>query len=134
MRLGRALDYRKVIDDFVGKHRDLRHLDLTDIDWDAISLVAGWLKDFRTATTLMSTTKCPVLSYTRTIFRGLQEDLRLAIHDLPLSTPSALRSGLIEAHRKLSDYYHKSDESPYYTWAARTCLSLSWFPVLTFFL
>ncbi|KAJ7679942.1 hypothetical protein B0H17DRAFT_1206233 [Mycena rosella] len=29
----RALDYRKIINDFVfvGKHRDLRHLDLTDI-------------------------------------------------------------------------------------------------------
>jgi hypothetical protein len=92
MRLGRALDYLKVIDDFVGKHRDLRHLDLTDIDWDAISLVAGWLKDFRTATTLMSTTKRPVLSYTHTIFRGLQEDLRLAIHDLPRAITTTSRT------------------------------------------
>jgi hypothetical protein len=101
--VGRALDYRKVIDNFVGKHHDLRPLDLTDIDGNAISLVAGWPKDFRTATNLMSTTKRPVLLYTHTIFRGLQEDLCLSIHDLPLSTPSALRHGLIEAHCKLSN-------------------------------
>jgi hypothetical protein len=106
----------------VGKHRDIRHLDLTDADWNAIILVAGWLKDFRTATTLMSTTKRPVLSFTHTVFRGLQEDLRKSIRELSLSTPSALRNGLIEAHRKLSDYYHKSDDSPFYTWAARMCL------------
>ncbi|KAJ6615951.1 hypothetical protein B0H10DRAFT_1800514, partial [Mycena sp. CBHHK59/15] len=112
--IGRALDYRKIIDDFVGKHRDIRHLDLTDADWDAIILVAGWLKDFRTATTLMSTTKRPVLSFTHTVFRGLQGDLRKSICELPLSTPSALRNGLIEAHRKHSDYYHKSDDSPFY--------------------
>ncbi|KAJ6616174.1 hypothetical protein B0H10DRAFT_2393509 [Mycena sp. CBHHK59/15] len=42
--LRRALDHRKMIDDFVGKHRDLHHLDLTAANWDAISLVAGWLK------------------------------------------------------------------------------------------
>lgn len=60
---GRAIDHRKIIDDFVGKHRDLRHLDLTDGDWDSIILVTGWLKSFRTATTLMSTTKRPMLSY-----------------------------------------------------------------------
>ncbi|KAJ6561641.1 hypothetical protein B0H19DRAFT_1233584 [Mycena capillaripes] len=27
-------------------------------------------------------------------------------------------NGLLEAHRKLSDYYYKFDQSPYYTWAA----------------
>jgi hypothetical protein len=69
----------------------------------------------------MSTTKRPVLSFTHTVFRGLQEDIRTSIRELPLATPSALRNGLIEAHTKLSDYYYKSDESPYYTWAARTC-------------
>jgi hypothetical protein len=118
---GRALDHRKIIDDFVGKHRDMHHLDLTAVDWDAITLVAGWLKSFRTATTLMSTTKRPVLSFTHAVFRGLQDDLRTSIRELPPATPSALRNGLIEAHRKLSDYYYKLDESPYYTWAARMC-------------
>jgi hypothetical protein len=119
--LGRALDHRKIIDDFVGKHRDMHHLDLNAADWEAVIMVSDWLKSFRSATTLMSTTKRPVLSFTHTVFRGLQEDLRSSIRQLPLSTPSVLRNGLIEAHRKLSDYYYKSDESPYYTWAARTC-------------
>ncbi|KAJ6472272.1 hypothetical protein DFH09DRAFT_893329, partial [Mycena vulgaris] len=105
---------RKIIDDFVGKHRDLHHLDLTAADWDAIILVTGWLKSFRTATTLMSTTKRPMLSYTHAIFRGLQEDLRTSLTQLLFSTPSVLRNGLLEAHRKLSDYYYKMDQSPYY--------------------
>ncbi|KAJ6529069.1 hypothetical protein DFH09DRAFT_99895 [Mycena vulgaris] len=120
--LRRAIDHRQIISDFVGKHRDMHHLDLTAADWEAITMVAGWLKSFRTATTLMSTTKRPVLSFTHTIFRGLQDDLRTSIRGLPLSTPSVLRNGLLEAHRKLSDYYYKSDESPYYTWAARTLI------------
>ncbi|KAJ6603532.1 hypothetical protein DFH09DRAFT_899038, partial [Mycena vulgaris] len=101
---------------------DMHHLDLTAADWEAITMVAGWLRSFRTATTLMSATKRPVLSFTHTIFRGLQDDLRTSIRGLPLSTPSVLRNGLLEAHRKLSDYYYKSDESPYYTWAARTSI------------
>ena len=88
----------------------MHHLDLSAADWDAIIMVSSWLESFRSATTLMSTTKRPVLSFTHTMFRGLQEDLRDSIRDLPLSTPSALRNGLIEAHQKLSDYYYKSDE------------------------
>ncbi|KAJ6593260.1 hypothetical protein B0H19DRAFT_15906 [Mycena capillaripes] len=44
-------------------------------------------------------------------------DLRTSIKDLPISTPSVLRNGLFDAHRKLSDYYYKMDQSPYYTWA-----------------
>jgi hypothetical protein len=116
---GRAIDHRKIIDDFVGRHRDLRPLDLSDSDWEAIILVTGWLKSFRTATTSMSTTKRPMLSFTHAIFRGLQEDLRTSLKQLPFSTPSVLRNGLLEAHRKLSDYYYKMDQSPYYTWAAR---------------
>ncbi|KAK6984731.1 hypothetical protein R3P38DRAFT_2467438, partial [Favolaschia claudopus] len=70
------------------------------------------------ATTLMATTKRPILSFTHTVFCGLQEDIHTSIHDLPISTPSALWNRLIEAHRKLSDYYYKSDASPFYTWAA----------------
>ncbi|KAJ6566936.1 hypothetical protein B0H19DRAFT_1258111 [Mycena capillaripes] len=67
-----------------------RELDLSDRaaarcrrDWDSIIFVTGWLKSFRTTTTtLMFTTKRPVLSSTHTIFRGLQEDLRTSIKDL----------------------------------------------------
>ncbi|KAJ6632354.1 hypothetical protein B0H10DRAFT_13032 [Mycena sp. CBHHK59/15] len=51
----------------------------------------------RTATTLMSTTKRQMLSYTHAIFRGLQEDLRKSLKELPFSTPSVLRNGLLEA-------------------------------------
>jgi len=36
---GRALDYRKVIDDFVAKTRELRQYELTSDDWNAIELV-----------------------------------------------------------------------------------------------
>ncbi|KAJ7024974.1 hypothetical protein C8F04DRAFT_1269718 [Mycena alexandri] len=49
----------------------------------------------------MSAAKKPMLSFTAAIFRGLQEDLRTTIKDLPIG----LRIGLLEAHRKLSDYY-----------------------------
>lgn len=122
---GRAIDYRSVIDNFVAKMKnwDVRDsLALSETDWDSIILVAGWLKSFRTATTLMSTTKRPMLSYTHTIFLGLQDDLRKTIRQLPTSTPSVLRNGLLDAHRKLSDYYYKFDQSPYYTWAACTLI------------
>ncbi|KAJ6572943.1 hypothetical protein B0H10DRAFT_1839029, partial [Mycena sp. CBHHK59/15] len=115
--LRRATDHQKIINNFIGKHRDLHRWDLTDSDWDAIVLVTGWLKSFRTATTLMSTTKRPMLSYTHTIFCGLQEDLRTSLRQLPFSMLSVLQNGLLEAHRKLSDYYYKMDQSLYYTWA-----------------
>jgi hypothetical protein len=95
--IDRAIDHRQAITDFVGRHRDLHKYDLTALDWDSIILVTGWLKSFRTATTLMSTTKRPMLSYTHAIFRGLQEDLRTSLRELPLSTPSVLRNGLLDA-------------------------------------
>lgn len=114
------MDYRKAIDDFVYHNRELRDLELSDADWKAIELVTEWLKVFRAATTEMSRTKKPMLSSTHAIFRGLQEHLRNILRNLPSSVPSRLKRGLLEAHRKLSDYYYKSDESPYYTWAART--------------
>jgi hypothetical protein len=116
--LGRALDYSKDIDDFVGRHRDLRALELDADDWEAISQVAEWLKAFRSATTQMSKTKEPMLSTVHAIFRGLQEHVASLLRKLPDTAPSELRDGLVEAHTKLSDYYFRSDESPYYTWAA----------------
>ncbi|KAJ7912853.1 hypothetical protein B0H13DRAFT_2326912 [Mycena leptocephala] len=87
--------------------------------WDFDRSTESWLKSFRTATMLVSATKRPMLSFTHAVFRGLQEDLRTSLKQLPFSTPSVLRNGLIEAHRNLSNYYHyKMDQSPYYTWAA----------------
>jgi hypothetical protein len=61
--LGRAIDYRTVLDDFVAKNRELRKYELQDEDWEAIALVAQWLKSFCSATTQMSTTKRPMLSH-----------------------------------------------------------------------
>ena len=116
---GRAIDYRTVIDDFVAKNREIRKHELQDEDWDAIEIVALWLKSFRSATTQMSTTKQPMLSWIHAIFRGLEDSLAANLRSLPNNIPS-LRRGLLKAHRKLSDYYGKSDESPYYTWASRS--------------
>jgi hypothetical protein len=87
-------------------------------DWSAISLVAGWLKAFRSATTDMSKTKEPMLSTVHAIFRGLQDHISSTLAELPDSAPTQLRDGLLEAHKKLSEYYYRSDESPFYTWAA----------------
>ena len=32
--------------------------------------------------------------------------------------PFKIRDGLIDTHKKLSDYYYKFDQLPFYTWAA----------------
>ncbi|KAG1733435.1 hypothetical protein EDB19DRAFT_1587542, partial [Suillus lakei] len=108
------LDYRKVINDFVAKTRDLRHYKLTPEDWSAIQLVSHWLKAFHSATTQMSTTKHSMLSSTQAIFCGLQESLQESLSELPDNTPPRLKNSLIKAHRKLSDYYTKFDESLLY--------------------
>ncbi|KIM78646.1 hypothetical protein PILCRDRAFT_55234, partial [Piloderma croceum F 1598] len=113
-----ALDYRDVIDNFVAKNRELRSLKLSTADWDAIALVTKWLKSFQSATTQMSTTKCSMLSSTHAIFRGLQEDIRNSLAELPDGAPVKLKTSLMKAHRKLSDYYTKLDESPYYIWSS----------------
>ena len=88
-------------------------------EWESIDLVATWLKNFRSATTQMSATKKPMLSTTHAIFCGLQEDLRNIIRNLPPTTLPSLKKGLTDAHRKLSDYYHTFDESPFYLWSSR---------------
>ncbi|KAG2139132.1 uncharacterized protein EDB93DRAFT_1090343 [Suillus bovinus] len=116
--LRRALDFRQAIDDFVVKTHDLRPYELSDADWAGIELVMTWLKAFRSATTQMSTTKCSMLSTAHAIFRGLQESLQDDLAELPDSAPVKLRSALTSAHRKLSDYYFKIDESPFYIWAS----------------
>jgi hypothetical protein len=78
----------------------------------------SWLKSFPAATTQISTTKVPMLSTTHAIFHGLQDDIKDILRHLPATVSPSLKYGLINAHMKLSDYYHKYDESPFYTWAA----------------
>ena len=63
-----------------------------------------------------------MLSSTHAIFRGLQEHIQQIYHDLPLSTPPRIKTGLLDTHQKLSDYYYKYDQSPFYTWAAHKFL------------
>lgn len=116
--IGRALQFRNEVDDFVGRNRDLRSLELDEDEWDAITHVADWLMAFRAATTQMSTSKVSMLSTTHAIFRGLQEHIKQIYGDLPTSTAPKIKDGLLDAHKKLSDYYYKYDQSPFYTWAA----------------
>jgi hypothetical protein len=78
----------------------------------------------------MSATKQATLSSTHAIFRGLQEQLREDIATLPRTAPARLRTALANAHRKLSDYYYKFDQSPYYMWASRTWFIHSILPYL----
>ena len=111
--------YKSEINTFVGINKELRHLELTDDEWDAIDLVAGWLREFRDATTEMSTTSRPMLSHVHAIFRGLQEHVRQALAKLPDMADPRIKAGLLAAHAKLSEYYHRFDQSPYYLWAAR---------------
>ncbi|KAF8472426.1 hypothetical protein JB92DRAFT_1915932 [Gautieria morchelliformis] len=47
-----------------------------------------------------------------------EEDIKEILRSLPASVTPSIKYGLIDAHTKLSDYYHKYDESPFYTWAA----------------
>ena len=118
LKSGRALDYREAIDVFLARNRDLRDYELSEHEWEGVILVTGWLKSFRSATTQMSTTKRSMVSSTHAIFRGLQDQIKTILSDLPTSTPPQLIQGLTAAHTKLSDYYYKFDESPLYTWAA----------------
>jgi hypothetical protein len=66
----------------------------------------------------MSATKTSVLSSTHAIFKGLQDELKKHIKNIPSTAPPQLRDGLVKAHQKLAEYFGKFDESPFYTWAA----------------
>ncbi|KAF8817295.1 hypothetical protein BYT27DRAFT_7075193, partial [Phlegmacium glaucopus] len=115
---GRALDFSKDIDTFMGSNCDLRGLELDLAEWEAITLVSNWLKAFCSATTEMSTTKKPMLSTVHAIFRGLEDHVKNILETLPDTAQPQLCDGLLAAHQKLSEYYYRSDASPYYTWAA----------------
>ena len=117
----------------MAKNHDLRPYELSTADWTSILLITKWLKSFCSATTQMSTTKSPMLSTTHAIFRGLQEDLRQLLTELPDSSPSYLKNSLIKAHQKLSDYYTKLDDSPFYIWASCISLCTPLYLTLTFF-
>ncbi|THU97091.1 hypothetical protein K435DRAFT_663239, partial [Dendrothele bispora CBS 962.96] len=112
------LQYKAVINSYCARDRELRKFELEESEWTSLKLASDWLKIFRSATTEMSTTKRPMLSKTLATLRGLQDSLRSTLSQLPHSTDPSLRWGLLEAHNKLSDYYFKFDQSPYYTWAA----------------
>jgi hypothetical protein len=121
---GRAFDYKDAVNSYIAKDRDIRNdYELFDSDWESIKMVSDWLKSFRSATTEMSTTKRPMLSSTQAIFRGLQGSLRTIISELPEDVSPELKEGLCNAHKKLSDYYSKYDQSPFPVWAA--CRSFS---------
>src|SRR5260370_6426648 len=117
---GRALDYHKTIDYFVSRNKDLHALELSNTDWESLKLVTSWLKTFRSATTEMSATKVPMLSTTHAIFRGLQDDIKNILHNLPNSASPKIKLGLTNAHRNLSDYYYHFDAPPFYISAACT--------------
>ena len=122
--VGHALDYRDTINSFVLRSKDLHALELSKADWESIKLVTSWLKSFQSTTMEMSTTKSPMLSTTHAIFQGLQDDIKTILHSLPNSVLPQIKLGLTDAHCKLSDYYYKYNESPFYTWAACMCVSL----------
>ena len=116
--VGCALDYRRTINSFISRNKDLHILELSDADWDSIKLVTSWLKSFHSATTEMSITKLLMLSTTHTIFRGLQDDIKDILHSLPNSVSPKIKLGLTDMYRKLSDYYYQFNASPFFTWAA----------------
>jgi hypothetical protein len=91
---------------------------LTDFEWFAISVVTKWLSLFAGATTAMSSTEKTTLSAAYGIFTGLQDDVRTHLKDHTDGIPAALKNGLVDAHDKLSEYFRKTDASPYYLWSA----------------
>jgi hypothetical protein len=125
---GQVLDYCDTIDSFVSRNKDLHALELSDTDWESLKLVTSWLKSFRSATTEMSATKVPMLSTTHAIFRGLQDNIKNILCNLPNSVSPKIKLGLTDAHCKLSDYYYQFDASPFYTWAA--CMWIIVKPIL----
>jgi hypothetical protein len=115
--LGRALQHREAINTYVYRHDDLIQYRLTEEDWRAVEMVMRWLKSFHSATTQMSATKTPMLSSTHAIFRGLQAEIRDILREEQGLSPRLIQ-GLSDAHLKLSEYYYKFDESPFYLWAS----------------
>ncbi|KIK54017.1 hypothetical protein GYMLUDRAFT_1024574, partial [Collybiopsis luxurians FD-317 M1] len=85
---------------------------------NAIATICDWLLNFQSATSQMSTTPKPMLSSMHSTFRGLQRTLQDKLKQLPADVPPELVHGLTAAHQKLSNYYYKYNQSPFYIWAA----------------
>jgi hypothetical protein len=115
--VGRALSFQDPVNMYTALNL-LMH-ELNSEEWKALNYVKSWLQSFREATVQMSTTKKSMLSSTHAVFMGLQEEIKEIIKGLPQDVDPALKKGLVEAHRKLSDYFTKFDQSDYYHWAAR---------------
>ncbi|CAA7268097.1 unnamed protein product [Cyclocybe aegerita] len=111
-----ALGFKDPIDNYTAC--SLREHELNEQEWEALKHVMDWLRSFREATMQMSATKHSMLSTTHAVFRGLQDDIKNILIKLPNDLDPTLKNGLVEAHRKLSDYFAKFDKSNYYHWAA----------------
>ena len=86
-------------------------------DWDAIVLVAQWLKSFRSATTQLLTRKHNQCSHKHKPFIEVFKNHYVeSLRNLPKNTLPQLKLGLLRAHRKLSNYYNEIDNSPSYIW------------------
>lgn len=120
MSTERAILYRGAVDRFVRMSEtcDIRNLEISAREWDALVIAADWLKLFRTATTLMSSSKETTLSWVYMVFTCLQDHVRNHLRSLPASVPAELKNGLFRAHAKLTQYFRLIDESPYYLWAS----------------
>lgn len=117
--------YEKSIKHFVAaNHEYLQDYFLLEEHWNNIKLLAHWLEIFWSATTQMSSTSVPMISTTHAIFWGLQDKLKGILRSLPNTVSADIKAGLLEAHQKLSDYFTKFDESPFYTWSASMCLQI----------
>jgi hypothetical protein len=114
-RAERALKYRNAIDRYA---RQYDHNRLSSLQWSAIEMVAGWLEIYRAATSYMSSTKQTTLSSVYSIFTALQDDLRDRMATLDADLPPELALGLQNALMKLSEYFGKTDASPYYLWSS----------------
>ena len=123
MAIGRALWHCKTINTFVYRHEKLIQYHITKEDWKAIKTKTQWLGSFHLATTQMSTTKMLMLSSTHAIFCGLQAELKDALHNTHGLTPQLIQ-GLTDAHQRLSNYYYKFNDSPFYLWASHRSFCL----------
>jgi hypothetical protein len=112
--------YRDVIDRYALVH-GFQDEALGHDDWNAIKIVAEWLRLFRKATTRMSSRDKTTISSVFAVFVSLQNHVRAQLRELPDDVPVELKAGLVQAHEKLAEYFKKSDASPYYLWAACKC-------------
>jgi hypothetical protein len=112
----RALKYRTAVDRYARQYDYER---LNSREWQAIEIVAGWLEFYCAATSFMSSTKQTTLSSVYSIFTALQDELRVQMRALDHEDlPQELALALQKALSKLSEYFGKTDASPYYLWSS----------------